>query len=92
MTFKELVEKQNLSDTEILFAEHVCKRPWAEFSNMIGLMNKSDTLKLIKYIFTERPNSTTLGKRAVQRFNSLNKVRWEDLTNGTVRKGTKENS
>ena len=82
MKFIDLVMEQELSDTELLFAEHICKQPWREFSNTIGNMNKSDTLKVLKYLIKERPESHTLGRRVVQRYNSLNKVKWEDLVNG----------
>ena len=93
MTFKELVERQTLNDTEQLFAEHICKQPWKEFSNTIGSMNKADTLKVLKYVMENRPGSNTLGKRLVQRYNALNTVRWEDLVNGRkIRKSTEEES
>ena len=81
MKFIELVNRQKLSETEEIYAEHVCKE-WKYFSDTIGKMNKSDTLKVLKYIVDNRPTSHTLGKRAVQRFNTLNKVKWEDLING----------
>ena len=93
MTFKELVEQQTLSDTEQLYAEHICKQPWKEFSNAIGNMNKSDTLKVLKYVMNERPSSNTLGRRLVQRYNALNTVKWEDLVNGrSIRKSPEEES
>jgi hypothetical protein len=79
MTFKDLVKKQTLSDTEAAYAEHLCKRPWLEFSGVIGKMNKADCLKILKHIVTKRPSSKTLGNRVVQRFNTLNKVRYEEV-------------
>ena len=81
MKFIDLINQQKLSKTEEVYAEHVCKQ-WQNFSDTIGKMNKSDTLKILKYLINERPNSHTLGRRAVQRFNTLNKVKWEDLING----------
>ena len=81
MTFKELVERQKLSEIEEAYAEHTSKR-WDRFSNTVGVMGKKDTLKILKYLLVNRPNSKTLIVRAVQRFNTLNKVKAEDLTNG----------
>ena len=81
MTFKELVESQKLSEIEEAYADHTAKR-WDRFSNTVGVMGKSDVLKILKYLLVNRPNSKTLIVRAVQRFNTLNKVKAEDLTNG----------
>ena len=81
MKFKDLIIQQTLSPTDEAFAMETCKR-WEEFSNTMGKMNKAETLKMLKYLMVHRPNSKTLGNRAIQRFNSLNKVRWSDLTNG----------
>lgn len=81
MTFKEIVQSQKLTDIEAQKADYICKR-WDRFSKLIGQMNNRDVLKMLKYLITHRPTSVTLGRRAVQRYNSINKVRWEDLTNG----------
>lgn len=81
MTFKELVKGQKLNEVEFSFCEHLSKR-WDRFSNALGTMNKSQTLKVLKYLVENRPHSKTLGERAVRRFNMLNKVRWEDLKDG----------
>lgn len=81
MKFEEFIANQKLTPTDEAFIEHICKR-WDEFSNTVGRMNRKEVAKVINYLIQNRPNSKTLGARAVQRFNSLNKVRWEDLTNG----------
>jgi len=78
MTFKELIKSQQLSATDLAYIEHICKR-WDRFSNTIGKMNKADTIKVLAFLVEHRPNSKTLGARAVQRFNSINRVRWEEL-------------
>ncbi len=90
MNFKELVNSQELNETDEKFAEHITK-DWRDFSSKIGKMNKQDTLKILKYIMINRPTSITLGKRAISRFNALNKARWEDLVNGN-RKVDREKS
>ena len=70
MTFKQLVDQQTLSDTEEAYADHLCKQ-WERFSNTVGKMNKKEILKMLKFIVSKRPNSKTMGNRAVQRFNTL---------------------
>ncbi len=81
MTFKEMVDKQELTDTETAYVEHICKQ-WERFSNTVGKMNKGEVIKVLKYLVLKRPNSKTFGERAIQRFNTLNKVTWEGLING----------
>jgi len=78
LKFKELVMAQDLSDVDLAFCNHTCKQ-WERFSNTVGRLNKKQTLKVLKYLLKERPNSKSFGQRAVRRFNHLNKVRWEDL-------------
>jgi hypothetical protein len=81
MEFKKLVESQSLSATDYAYLEYVC-RSWIEFSNTIGQMDRGKILKMLCYLTRERPHSKTFGERAVQRYNTLNKVRWGDLTDG----------
>lgn len=81
---KELVLSQKLSSSEVEYFEGFTKR-WEDFSNTVGCMSKEEVLKVLKYIITHRPASNSLGKRAVQRFNALNKLKWGDLTNDTLR-------
>lgn len=81
MEFKALVDNQILTPTDRAYFEHVC-RSWVEFSNTVGTMDREKMLKMLKYLVTERPYSKTYGHRAVQRYNTLNRVRWEDLING----------
>lgn len=84
MEFKELVESQSLSATDHAYLEYVC-RSWVAFSNTVGQMGKEGVLKMLCYLTRERPHSKTYGERAVQRYNTLNKVRWGDLNEQTIR-------
>lgn len=81
MKFLDLVLSQTLTPTEEAYIHEKCKR-WEDFSNTIGRMDKPDVLKVLNYLVRHRPNSKTLGNRAVQRFNTLNKATWSDLVNG----------
>ena len=81
MTFREFIKSHKLTPTDEAYIANVCKR-WEEFSNTVGKMNKNEVAKTLNYLIQHRPNSKTLGERAVQRFNTLNRVAWKDLTNG----------
>lgn len=81
MTFKTFIMKQELTTIEVHAAKEICK-DWKIFSNTIGTMNKSEVIKILRYLVEFRPHSKTLGQRAIQRFNTLNKVSWRDLANG----------
>ena len=79
--FKKLVDEQDLTATDITHLDYVC-RSWVSFSTFIGQADRAKVLKMLRYLTVKRPYSATYGKRAVQRFNSLNRARWRDLTNG----------
>lgn len=81
MKFKDLVSSQTLTETEQVYFYEICKR-WEDFSNTVGRMDKPGVLKVLKYLMDHRQKSTTLINRAIQRFNSLNKIKKSDLFNG----------
>lgn len=89
MKFKDMVNSVELTDADVKHIEVLCKN-WLSYSNAVGMMNKTQVLQVLKYLIIYRPFSKTLGERAVQRFNILNKVKWEDLTNGDNGKGSRE--
>lgn len=79
--FKDRVEAQTLLVDDIRVLDRICAR-WDRFSGAVSQMNMSEILKTLKYLMVNRPFSVTFGERAVQRYNSLNRVRWEDLKDG----------
>lgn len=81
MTYKELMMQQELTPLDVKSCAELCKN-WQTFSNAVGRMNRPEIAKMLRYLMEFRPHSKTLGMRAVQRFNSLNKMRWGQLING----------
>lgn len=81
MTYRELMMQQELTPLDVKECSELCKE-WRTFSNVVGRMNIVETTKMLRYLMEFRPHSKTLGMRAVQRFNSLNKMRWGQLVNG----------
>ncbi len=79
--FRDLVLSQDLSATDIGTLTKICTS-WEGFSNAVGKMDKTEILKTLKYLMVKRPHSRTFGERAVQRYNSINRVRWGELYNG----------
>ena len=89
MKIKDMVQSVELTDADIKHIEALCKN-WLSYSNAVGMMNKTQVLQVLKYLLLYRPFAKTLGERAVQRFNILNKVKWEELINGDDGKGSRE--
>ena len=89
MKIQDIIQSVELTDDDIKRIGALAKN-WLAYSNAVGMMNKIDVLKVLKYLLVYRPFSKTLGERAVQRFNILNKIKWEELTNGDNGKGSRE--
>jgi phage terminase small subunit len=79
--FRDRVEAQTLSAADIKALKRICAR-WDMYSAAVSQMNMLEVVKTLKYLMVKRPFSVTYGERAVQRYNSLNRVRWEDLKDG----------
>ena len=76
--FKYLVMSQTLSVNDVKALNKICTS-WEGYSAAISNMDLAGILKTLRYLMVRRPHSKTFGERAVQRYNSLNKVRWEEL-------------
>lgn len=78
MRFKTLIKDQKLIEIDIAKFKHVCA-DWNRFARAVAIMDRPEVLRLLKFLIEDRPHAKTLGRRAVQRFNSINRVRWDDL-------------
>ena len=79
--FRDKVKSQTLSAADVRTLDKICTR-WDRFSGAVSQMNMNEILKTLKYLMVKRPFSKTFGERAVQRYNSLNRVRWGELYHG----------
>ena len=84
--FREEVLAQELLPIDVNAIAKICTR-WDIFSAAISLMDKREVLKTLKYLMEYRPYSRTFGERAVQRYNSINRVSWGELYHGDRKTG-----
>lgn len=76
--FKKLVNTIDISQEERDYFVRICSR-WELYCSSIAKFDKLTILKLLKYLFNERPKSLQLLDRGISRFNRLNMLRRKDL-------------
>lgn len=76
--FRDLVVSQTLSVSDIGALKKICTS-WEGYSAAVSNMDMREILKTLRYLMMKRPYSRTYGERAVQRYNSLNRVKWGEL-------------
>ncbi len=78
MLIKEVIKAIEVSEEEHDYFVRSCS-DWGRFCEFLSSLNRYMTMKLIKYLMEERPYSKNVLSRSIGRFNSLNKLRKEDL-------------
>lgn len=76
--FRKLVMSLDISEEERTYFIQVCSN-WSLYCKTLTGFGKLETMKMIKYLITERSKSKRLLMRCIGRFNRLNTLTKEEL-------------
>jgi len=84
---KDIVNSIEITEEDHRYFVSICSG-WALYCDAISNMDRYRVIKLMKYLSTERPYSKRLLLRAISRFNRLNILRREALSDNTIERDT----